>query len=313
MIGKAQHMAEFVTERTDARRFHTRVTIDFAGTGIGVDGFAVKREVDTRFREFVLVWPDAVFRSTVVLAIACIEHKDHIHFAVFIIVVLRKVDVEVGVGFLAGIAYHQLGMLVAAHVAVAAIVAHDMVERHGAYYVECGAELSHRLVSEVVACRAERSGEGATLFVHDTLEILGIGRELYVAELREDDKTTHLALGREGAYLHVAGLGSTLWSPNFRCKVIQSEGDECLEEGFFFDRTHFHIVGCRRGCYAIDTTMGELCITQPSVLVLLERMSVGCGDEMTMFIALYPDMEGCAIGLCALHGASVGGDGIERE
>ena len=178
--------------------------------------------------------PDAVFRGTIVLAIACIEHKDHIDLAILVVIVLREVDVEVGVSLHAGITNHQSRLLVVANVVVSSIVSHGLVERNRSNHIEDRAELPHRLISEIVACRTVRSRKGTTLFVHDTLEVLDVVCELYVGEFCQDDETTDLSLGGEGSHLHIAWLGNALWSAIGRSNIVQSEGCVSFEEGFFF-------------------------------------------------------------------------------
>ena len=213
VVGKAQHMAKLVAELRDAGRLLACVAEKFRRTGEDIDLPVVQREVVARLREVPFLGPHRVGTTSRVLSITGKDDVDHIHESIVVVVVLREVDVKLAVGQLASLHNHGLGILVlVVDAVVAAIVGHFAREGNGAYHVEGGLELSHRLVDEVVAGRPREAHValhvvvGKSFFVHHPLMILLAEGNLLVGEIGQDDQPVGIALRGKRANLVVGSL-----------------------------------------------------------------------------------------------------------
>ena len=125
----------------------------FAGAGIAPDAHVAQGE-----RYGGRLGPHALLDACLRFIAAGIYHVHEVYGTVAVVVVVGEVGKSLVVCFLAGLTYHGRGVGVVAVLVVGTIVGSGIVERDGAYDIERGHKMPHRLGAEVVAGTAGNGG-----------------------------------------------------------------------------------------------------------------------------------------------------------
>ena len=152
MVGKSEHVPEFMAHGANAGRTRAAVSVKFCRAGISIYRLSVKSQTHSPWRKFKHVRPYCVSTSSGVLSVSGINYIYHVYFPVAISIIFGKVNPVFGFCQIAGFVNHITGVYVSSSkIFVTPVIRRSTGQRYWANYVKLRFKLSIRLWIIVIA------------------------------------------------------------------------------------------------------------------------------------------------------------------